>query len=250
MEEPNPFADDFLSDYGSATPQTETGPQVPVDFNSSKQNTTSSGKYADLYQIDGDSLKRRLRAALLLQKVQPEGKFETDLYAPVWVTITVAVALYYSRTLPEFFLGLLRGDPPSEASHKLTPYLIVLALYSICSPVLARVLARYVFKIDSDWGVLELICIYGYSIVIWVPLALVMMVLRPFGEIAPNLFKILAVSIIAGVGVGHTVFFFFRQFKTEGEEENAGWKVLWVISVAVGLACSVILTLAFGSSMS
>ncbi|SCU90826.1 LADA_0F06634g1_1 [Lachancea dasiensis] len=251
MDEPNPFADDYVANdyaknsYGSAIdgPMSSEAP-ISADLHTAKGGTPSGGKYAELYQVEDELLRSRLKSALKLQSLESEGVYEPDLYAPTWVTLTVAAALYLSRSLSTLVLGLIHGLPPSVAGHELMPYLVMVPFYGLATPLVVHIVARFLFKIQSGWGIVELVSIYGYSMVIWVPLAAAFFVLRLLVDLLPGAVLLVGHITVATVGVLHTTLFLYRQFK--GPEESDG-KKLWAIAASVSAICAATLRLAFNS---
>ncbi|SCU80362.1 LAME_0B02762g1_1 [Lachancea meyersii CBS 8951] len=244
MEGPNPFADGVQEDdYESDFQRLDSPPPVlPSDTGNAKINPASNGQYADLYHVDLDTLKSRLKAALIAQKIDQEGPFRPDLYAPVWVTMTAAAAHFYVRSLLVLIMSLIEGHIPSIMSrtHTIIPYMAFAFSYVSVSPALVHVLAKFVFKIKSDWGLVELVSLYGYSMTIWVALAAVNIVFIPLQTVLPNLFSIPMYWTRIMVGVIHTAFFFYRQFKTDDESDL---KKLYITVVAVSALSAVILKL-------
>ncbi|SCU81949.1 LAFA_0C08152g1_1 [Lachancea sp. 'fantastica'] len=254
MDSPNPFLDDVddnfsdsleTGDYGAAFQRPNSPPPVlPADANNVKTNSSSSGQYAALYQIDTDTFRSRLLTALKARKIQTDGgRFEPDLYSPVWVTMTAAAAHFYVRSLFNFLVSFVvgRSTKATSAGRLVTPYMVFAISYTAFSPALVHILARFVLKVKSEFGLIELISLYGYSMAIWIPLALVNLILLPLEFLIPHLFTVVIYWTRIMVGLAHTAIFFYQQFKTEDQESD--WKKLFITTLAVSTLCGALLEL-------
>ncbi|CEP63970.1 Yip5p LALA0_S09e06634g [Lachancea lanzarotensis] len=258
MDSPNPFLDDFDDDFSGAAESGDYGaayqrpnsppPVLPADASNAKTNSKVSGRYAALYQVDANVLKSRLKSALTLQKLQSNGSdFEPDLYAPVWITMTAAAAHFYAHSLYDLIVSLIQGQISSSTSsgRLITPYMIFAFSYTAFSSALVHILARFVLKIKSEFGLIEMVSLYGYSMTIWVPLAAVNLVLMPLGFLLPHLFSVLVYWARILVGVAHTAIFFYQQFKTE--EEGSDRQKLYITTLTVSALCGALLQLTSSS---
>ena len=219
MEEPNPFADESTRHYGT-TIADSIPDDVALDITPVKTSADipSASTYADYYQVDYEKLRARIKCAIAAKSLKEnEGgeELEPELYAPVWVTVCAGLAGYVARGVVEFLWSLATGQAPLQevGQHRLAPGLLVAFFYTWGCPLVVRTVARVVLKLDLEGTLLTLVTIYGYSLVVWVPIVVLRATFSVLRAKTGSVLFMGAMLAVQAAGIAHSVVFFHRQLK-------------------------------------
>ncbi|CAJ2514250.1 Uu.00g023690.m01.CDS01 [Anthostomella pinea] len=205
---------------------------------SSKRYLWSLSFYAQFFDVDTSSVLSRCWAALY-----PRANFldvlegNPDLYGPFWIATTVVLILFLGGTISQYLAKI--GDGPFAYDFELLSGAAGLVYgYTLVIPILLFGALRY-FGSESA-NLLECWALYGYSNLIWIPVAL----------ISWSPVTILN-WVFVGIGWGLSVAFLLRNlYPVLSATDRQTSKVLLVLVVALhmGLAIAIkILFFAHGS---
>ncbi|KAH7375605.1 YIPF1 protein [Plectosphaerella cucumerina] len=194
--------------------------------------------YAQYFDVDTSAVLQRCWAALY-----PRANFldvlegNPDLYGPFWIATTVVLILFLGGTISQYLAE--KGDVPFAYDFKLLSGAAGLIYgYTLFVPVALFLALRY-FGSESA-NLLECWALYGYSNLIWVPVAVA----------ASSPINILNWVFVA-VGLGVSVAFLLRNlYPVLSATDRQTSKILLVVVVALhfGLALAIkILFFAHGS---
>ncbi|KAI6083149.1 Yip1-domain-containing protein [Hypoxylon rubiginosum] len=234
---------------GASSAHGSSGLPPPATAGNPSANQSSSSKrylwtisfYAQYFDVDTSSVLARCWAALY-----PRANFldvlegNPDLYGPFWIATTVVLILFLGGTISQYLAST--GQGPFEYDFKLLSGAAGLVYgYTLVIPVLLFGALRY-FGSESA-NLLECWALYGYSNLIWIPVAL----------ISWSPVTILN-WVFVGVGFGLSVAFLLRNlYPVLSATDRQTSKVLLVLVVALhaGLALAIkILFFASGSPVS
>jgi hypothetical protein len=129
--------------------------------------------YSSFFEIDTDEILRRLKACVTYSQTK---FFEEDLngagpdfYGPFWATTTLIFALAACGN----FGSYLSSDSGSTWTYnfaKLSVASFVLYGYMVLLPILVWMFSKYAMK--ESMSLSKLACLYGYSLVPFIPAAL------------------------------------------------------------------------------
>ncbi|KAI1436646.1 YIPF1 protein [Xylaria sp. CBS 124048] len=205
---------------------------------SSKRYLWTLAFYAQFFDVDTSSVLARCWAALW-----PRANFldvlegNPDLYGPFWIATTVILILFLGGTISQYLAS--RGTAPFAYDFELLSGAAGLIYgYTLFVPVALYGALRYFGSPSAD--LLECWALYGYSNLIWIPVAL----------ISWSPLTILN-WVFVGVGWALSVAFLLRNlYPVLSATDRRTSKVLLVVVVAlhVGLAFAIkILFFAAGS---
>jgi len=141
--------------------------------------------YRRYFDVDTDDVKSRVVGAIV---PRPNVKFledvikrKPDLYGPFWIAVTLVISVAVSGNLASYFQVAVSegGDSGSFRwhydFHKVT--LAATAVFGYAWLVPSGLFA-YLMWTSSAGGLtfLELICLYGYSLVIYIPISLLWLI--------------------------------------------------------------------------
>lgn len=255
MDEPNPFEDQPVRNYGANTQESPVA-DVPVDVLPAKApagSTTAPSYYASCYQIDYETFCARVKCALTLRSLrdtdaearnesEPAGKMEPDLYGPVWLAACAGLANYAATTLARVVRSAALGQSLAHpGDRRLVSALIIAYLYAWGTPAVVHLMARLVLKLELQWPLVSLITLYGYSLAVWVPLVALTGVLRvALANALPRAAVWAAVWSVRALGLLHSGAFFYRQLCSG--EESAQSRPLLVTCLVAGAASAQLLS--------
>jgi hypothetical protein len=147
----------------------------------SSSNPMSLSFYSSFFEIDTDEILRRLKACVSYSQTK---FFEEDLngagpdfYGPFWTTTTLIFALAACGNFGAYL--------SSEASitwtynfAKLSVAAFVLYGYMVLLPILVWMFSKYAMK--ESMSLSKLACLYGYSLVPFIPAALLCIIPSSF----------------------------------------------------------------------
>ncbi|KAM0438848.1 hypothetical protein ACHAPT_001609 [Fusarium lateritium] len=213
-------------------------PATASNSGSSKRFLWSMSFYAQFFDVDTSAVLARCWAALF-----PRANFldvlegNPDLYGPFWIATTVVLILFLGGTISQYFSDTGKG--PFLYDFKLLSGAAGLIYgYTLFIPMGLFLALRY-FGSESA-NLLECWALYGYSNLIWIPVAL----------ISSSPISILNWVFVA-VGFGMSVAFLLRNlYPVLSATDRQVSKILLVVVVVLhaGLALAIkILFFAHGS---
>lgn len=109
----------------------------------------------------------RIRCSLLAWK--PEfyecvGK-KPDLWGPMWISTTIIFILFAGGNLSRFLLAEDKKHFKYEYNYMYVAFVLVYAMAFIV-PSLLGLFIKFILK--SDLGIFEVVCLYGYSLSVFV----------------------------------------------------------------------------------
>ncbi|KAI1107041.1 Yip1-domain-containing protein [Jackrogersella minutella] len=208
---------------------------------SSKRYLWTIAYYAQYFDVDTSSVLARCWAALY-----PRANFldvlegNPDLYGPFWIATTVVLILFLGGTISQYLAS--EGKGPFAYDFRLLSGAAGLIYgYTLVLPVVLFGALRY-FGSESA-NLLECWALYGYSNLIWIPVAL----------ISWSPVTILN-WVFVGVGFGLSVAFLLRNlYPVLSATDRQTSKILLILVVALhaGLAIAIkVLFFAAGSPVS
>ncbi|GAW18649.1 hypothetical protein ANO14919_081300 [Xylariales sp. No.14919] len=228
----------FTPSSASGLPPPATAAGGSSGSSTSKRYLWSLSFYAQFFDVDTSSVLSRCWAALF-----PRANFldvlegNPDLYGPFWIATTVILILFLGGTISQYLAN--KGAGPFAYDFELLSGAAGLIYgYTLVIPVLLYGALRY-FGSESA-NLLECWALYGYSNLIWIPVAL----------ISWSPLTILN-WVFVGVGWAVSVVFLLRNlYPVLSATDRQTSKILLVLVVALhmGLALAIkILFFAAGS---
>lgn len=150
--------------------QLSTPSRVQPAMGSEKHYLWSLDFYARFFDVDTSEVLRRCWAALF-----PKSNFldllegNPDLYGPLWITTTVVLILFLSSTI-QGFLANSQDIAYTYNFDLLSGAAGLMYGYSILVPTSLWGVLRY-YGCETV-NLLECLCLYGYSNLIWIPVAI------------------------------------------------------------------------------
>ncbi|KAI2625187.1 Yip1-domain-containing protein [Xylaria nigripes] len=227
------------------TPSSTSGLPPPATASSSsgaagtsKRYLWSLAFYAQFFDVDTSSVLTRCWAALW-----PRANFldvlegNPDLYGPFWIATTVILILFLGGTISQYLAN--RGTAPFAYDFELLSGAAGLVYgYTLFVPIALYGALRYFGSPSAD--LLECWALYGYSNLIWIPVALISW--SPLTVLN---------WVFVGIGWAVSVAFLLRNlYPVLSATDHRTSKILLVVVVAlhVGLAFAIkILFFAAGS---
>lgn len=121
------------------------------------------------------------------------GNGTPDLYGPFWICTTVVFVLFFSSTLKGLLSSSLQGVRYEYQFDLLTGAAVLMYGYTFLIPVGFWLVIRYL-NIAPDISALQIVCLYGYSNLIWIPVSLL--------TVTPLFFSSTVSNIIVWLFVG------------------------------------------------
>jgi len=231
---------------GAGRNKSSTSPSLPLPATANTSSSQQGGKrflwtlsfYAQFFDVDTSSVLHRCWAALY-----PRANFldvlegNPDLYGPFWIATTVVLILFLGGTISDYLARSGKGSFAYDFGL-LSGAAGLIYGYTSVIPVVLYLALRY-FGSESA-NLLECWALYGYSNLIWIPVALI--------SWSPN--SILN-WVFVGVGFGLSVAFLLRNlYPVLSATDRQTSKVLLILVVAMhfGLAIAIkTLFFAYGS---
>ncbi|KAI3402145.1 hypothetical protein diail_74 [Diaporthe ilicicola] len=200
---------------------------------SGKRYLWSISFYAQFFDVDTTAVLQRCWAALF-----PRANFldvlegNPDLYGPFWIATTVVFILFLGGTISKYLATT--GQEPFVYDFKLLSGAAGLIYgYTLFIPVALYLALRY-FGSESA-NLLECWALYGYSNLIWVPVALI-----SWSQIS------ILNWVFVGVGFGLSVAFLLRNlYPVLSATDKQTSKVLLILVLVLHLALAVAIKMLF-----
>lgn len=267
-DEPNPFEDvisddndtkkipplyDSVADTASLPPGYEEtmAPQRPVEGPSGTQANNGAlppglfNYLSQYFELDDQELKKRLYNAIKF-KLEPVADLENrtpddlkpDLYGAVWIFGTIVVTNFIgSQFFDVIVSGVIRGVYWQDDSNKVfggARFIRSFWLYLIYGFFIPLVIARiYLRRQDS---VVELISTYGYSLVVWIPVGLLIDFSAAFQALLPKYVLSLIKWVLVAIAFIKSSLFLYRKMNTEDQSDQL---VKWPIVGLNAIMCVV-----------
>lgn len=216
-----------------ATSQPTISSRMQSNVGSGKQYLWSVEFYARFFDVDTSEVFRRCWSALF-----PRTNFldllegNPDLYGPLWITTTVVLVLFLSSTI-QGFLANAKNIAYTYNFDLLSGAAGLMYGYSLLVPAALWGVLRW-YGCETV-NLLECLCLYGYSNLIWIPVAI--------ASASPIL---LLNWILAAIGFAASTIFLLRSL---GPVVNATdlktAKVLLVVVVILHAGLSLMIEILF-----
>ncbi|QLQ79233.1 hypothetical protein HG537_0B05800 [Torulaspora globosa] len=251
--EPNPF-DDVISDdyetkkkppgYGNVVDtaslppgyeETMEVPQRPAEGPSSTQTTAGTlppglfNYLSQFFELDDQELKKRLWNAIAF-KIEPLDDLENrgpddakpDLYSPVWIFGTIVMTNFIgSQFFNVIVNGVISGVYWQDDSNKVfggARFMHSFWLYLIYGFFIPLVIAKtYLRRKDS---VVELISTFGYSLLVWIPIGLLIDFSNAFQTVLPKYVLSLIKWLFVAIAFIKSSLFLYRKMNTSDESDQ------------------------------
>lgn len=158
----------------AAAPNTVAGAVAPVQFN--PMVFCSPAFYKSLFNIDTADVVARLRLALYpfgtTQFLSVAGP-NPDMYGPLWVCATLVFVIGASSNLASW----VRFKPDDLQSlweydfTKVTAAMFTVFGWALGAPLVLWGLLQYVGVVSPALQLVTLLCVYGYSVAVFIPAA-------------------------------------------------------------------------------
>ncbi|KAI0425551.1 Yip1-domain-containing protein [Xylaria sp. FL1042] len=227
------------------TPSSSSGLPPPATAGGSSGGGAASKRYlwtlsfyAQFFDVDTNSVMARCWAALY-----PRANFldvlegNPDLYGPFWIATTVVLILFLGGTISQYLAN--KGAGPFAYDFELLSGAAGLIYgYTLVIPVVLYGALRY-FGSESA-NLLECWALYGYSNLIWIPVAL----------ISWSPLTILN-WVFVGVGWAVSVFFLLRNlYPVLSATDRKTSKILLVLVVALHMGLALAIKILFFAAAS
>ncbi|CAF0892062.1 unnamed protein product [Brachionus calyciflorus] len=152
----------------------------------------------------------------LLNKIRPS----PDLYGPFWITTTLICTIAIGGNLVSFIQNFGKSYTWQTDFHKVTSSAFTIVLYSLVLPAILYVILRS-RQARAELEFIEILCIYGYSLAIYVPVSLLWLINVPFLQWT---FVLIAIILSSSV-----LFVTFWPIFGQDQNRNVGLGIMLVI---------------------
>lgn len=168
-------------DQPSSTRQANR-PQSSGGFGIFNTSIFSLQYYLQFFDVDSDQVLTRCIQALnpfdkrpflsaLDAEVGGDLAETPDMYGPFWICTTVVFVLFFASTLVGLLFSSWQGVKYEYKFDLLTGAAGLMYGYTVVVPTVLWLGLRY-YSLGMHVGLLELICLYGYANVTWIPVAI------------------------------------------------------------------------------
>lgn len=136
--------------------------------------------YQELFNVDTFVVLSRIKGSLI---PKPNADFRKnyiggrpDLYGPFWICATLVMTIAICGNLTRLLSHI--DDPSYHYSpefHKLVIAVIIVYSYTFFIPLLVKG-AFFFAKLESSSGYLDILCLYGYSLFVFIPICLLLLI--------------------------------------------------------------------------
>lgn len=136
--------------------------------------------YKELFNVDTYVVLSRVKGSLM---PKPNAEFtrnyiggHPDLYGPFWICATLVITIGICGNLTKLFNHL--DDPDYHYSpefHRLVIAVTIVYSYAFFMPLLVRG-AFFFAKLESSSGYLDILCLYGYSLFVYIPISFLLLI--------------------------------------------------------------------------
>ncbi|KRZ78608.1 Protein YIPF1 [Trichinella papuae] len=147
----------------------------PSNDNTNKQSFWSVEYYQQLFDVDTDkvihrllySMVPRLNSNYVTQNIRPN----PDLYGPFWISLTLLFTTAVSNQLGNLFAFDVNRTHNVVNFRMITLLAGVIFFYVFMFPLLLLIFSWW-RKVTDMYTLVEVICAYGYSLTIYIPITL------------------------------------------------------------------------------
>jgi len=162
--------------------------EEPATGTGTKESPFTFAFYTKLFDVDTEEITARLKWSLLPRPeytssfAKKKIRAKPDLYGPFWICVTlvfsVAIAGNVSSYFQYQFTKNLEGSHWHYDFHKVTLSAAIVFLYSMLVPsgVFAALWSNTPKDFPSKPSLIELVCIFGYSLAPLVPISLLWLI--------------------------------------------------------------------------
>ncbi|XP_075234587.1 protein YIPF1 [Lycorma delicatula] len=171
--------DSSYSQFPSTSASIDDGLSKPLDDSDKNQylSLLSIEYYQRLFDVNTDQVVERIIWAMIpkpgVNYLQHHIGSKPDLYGPFWICVTLVFTIAISGNLANFL--------QTEATHShyhwkydfhaVTFSASAIFAYAWILPVVLWAIIKWQGSQESHVGLIELLCVYGYSLSIYVPLS-------------------------------------------------------------------------------
>jgi len=252
------FDDDFYEDDAAASEtapltgsaSTAAGPKPDRKAVQAAARIWNVEYYQCYFDVDTDDVTERLRASALPFKGKTlfDSNPEADLYGPFWISATLSLCLFVVSNLASFFsfVPSANGAHPQRWEYDFT--LLASGFTTTFGYVLGMATLVWLASkwISLPMKLVDLVCIYGYSFTVMVPLSVLFVV-------PSNVFRWLLVAAAfgySGYGLVKTMQIHCRLDTQDEEDQKKGKSMLagiFLLHCAFGLVFKLFFFKAFYS---
>ncbi|CAN6614200.1 protein Yip5p [Trichomonascus vanleenenianus] len=171
------------------------------------------------------------------------GNGTPDLYGPFWICTTVVFVLFFSSTLTGLLFSSWQGKKYEYKFDLLTGAAGLMYSYTFLIPLGMWLILRYL-NIAPNTTLLQLVALYGYSNVIWIPVAILsvspLLGVPRLSNIIRWIFIILGFAVSASF-IGKNIFKKLLPEHNQQASDRKSATVIFALAIAlhVGLAFAV-----------
>lgn len=231
------FADPPYS-YGPGNDPLQYNNQQPTNQPSSERNKSmfTLGFYQDLFDVNTDEVISRIKWSMIpnpnVNYLQNYIRNKPDLYGPFWICVTLVFTIAVSGNLAEYLqAAAARNYHWKYDFHAITAAGTVIFCYAWLLPVVWWAILHLYGNEQFKLNLLELLCVYGYCLSIFVPLSVLWVIpvnwiqwtLVALGAVAsgtvlitsvysaftPKLYPLLAVALILHILLAASFILYF-----------------------------------------
>ena len=155
--------------------------------------------YQEYFNVDTAEVIKRVWASII-----PNAYFfdvlgeNADLYGPFWIATTVMAVAFVTNTIGKYIHDRSEQKEFTYDTTRLSITATVVYVYISAVPAFIWLMMRY-FSFQPRF--IEIVCLYGYGMTIWIPLMLIAMIQVEW-----------ITWILAGVGLFFSVVFVLRNY--------------------------------------
>jgi protein YIPF1/2 len=117
------------------------------------------------------SMMPSINKSFLVSKIRPN----PDLYGPFWIATTLVFSIAISGNIINFIQNFGTNVEWQTDFHKVTSSAAAIFTYWWLMPTLILLLTRW-RNITTEMNFLEMLCIYGYSLFIYIPVSIIWLI--------------------------------------------------------------------------
>lgn len=135
--------------------------------------------YQKYFNVDTSDVTSRIIASMvpsltqnyLITKIRPN----PDLYGPFWISTTLIFTIAIAGNIISFFHNFGTAYNWQTDFHKVTSSAAAIFAYCWLVPLILYVIIRW-RKNRADYEFVEILCVYGYSLSIYIPVAMLWLI--------------------------------------------------------------------------
>ena len=161
---------DFHS--GDYTQKPVNSPPQPLNANPPSGSIWSLNFYRKYFNIDSHVILERIRLSFVPSHKLIDSVFDNpDLWGPFWMSTTLIVMLFVGSSLLQSILAVIHDkDIANYDLAKLYTAISLIYPYVFGMPLIIWIVCRYYSTPTTFFALVDL---YGYTICIWLPIAVI-----------------------------------------------------------------------------